>query len=171
MLKKTVIAQGFRLAFSDELGGMPYTEDEVQQQEPATPDYEIVPTEEEKKAARKKRAGLNKMLKECHTEAAFNEAMAKFNKKYPDELSDPTLHDDTETFGTLSAEHHERILQEEASNKDNIQDKFDELCNKAIDADSFQELEDFFFDNKMQTNEENTNRVNSIGKTLNIGDY
>ena len=29
MLKKVAIAQGFRLCFSDELGGMPYTQDEI----------------------------------------------------------------------------------------------------------------------------------------------
>lgn len=34
MLRKVAIAQGFRLCFSDELGGMPYTQDEVGQ-EPA----------------------------------------------------------------------------------------------------------------------------------------
>lgn len=31
MLKKVAIAQGFRLCFSDELGGMPYTQDEIGQ--------------------------------------------------------------------------------------------------------------------------------------------
>ncbi|WP_428052679.1 RecT family recombinase [Candidatus Avelusimicrobium faecicola] len=30
MLKKVAIAQGFRLCFSDELGGMPYTQDEIE---------------------------------------------------------------------------------------------------------------------------------------------
>ena len=29
MIKKVAIAQGFRLCFSDELGGMPYTADEI----------------------------------------------------------------------------------------------------------------------------------------------
>jgi len=33
MLKKVAIAQGFRLCFSDELGGMPYTADELPQEE------------------------------------------------------------------------------------------------------------------------------------------
>lgn len=33
MLKKVAIAQGFRLCFSDELGGMPYTGDELPEQE------------------------------------------------------------------------------------------------------------------------------------------
>lgn len=33
MLRKVAIAQGFRLCFSDELGGMPYTADELPEQE------------------------------------------------------------------------------------------------------------------------------------------
>lgn len=33
MLKKVAIAQGFRLCFSDELGGMPYTQDEIDGEE------------------------------------------------------------------------------------------------------------------------------------------
>jgi phage recombination protein Bet len=32
MIKKVAISQGFRLCFSDELGGMPYTADEMEQQ-------------------------------------------------------------------------------------------------------------------------------------------
>lgn len=39
MLKKVAIAQGFRLCFSDELGGMPYTQDEIG---PDT-DYKVKP--------------------------------------------------------------------------------------------------------------------------------
>lgn len=35
MTKKVAIAQGFRLCFSDELGGMPYTADELPQEEKA----------------------------------------------------------------------------------------------------------------------------------------
>lgn len=36
MTKKVAISQGFRLCFSDELGGMPYTADEMPQQEQIT---------------------------------------------------------------------------------------------------------------------------------------
>lgn len=36
MIKKVAIAQGFRLAFPDELGGMPYTSDEMPAEEPQT---------------------------------------------------------------------------------------------------------------------------------------
>lgn len=34
MIKKVAMAQGFRLCFSDELGGLPYTKEEIQDQEP-----------------------------------------------------------------------------------------------------------------------------------------
>jgi phage recombination protein Bet len=40
MTKKVAIAQGFRLCFSDELGGMPYTSEEINDTE-----YELVPNE------------------------------------------------------------------------------------------------------------------------------
>lgn len=44
MTKKVAIAQGFRLCFSDELGGMPYTADELPQEEKA----QAVPAEVKK---------------------------------------------------------------------------------------------------------------------------
>lgn len=40
MTKKVAMAQGFRLCFSDELGGMPYTSEEINDTE-----YELVPNE------------------------------------------------------------------------------------------------------------------------------
>jgi phage recombination protein Bet len=45
MIKKVAISQGFRLCFSDELGGMPYTEEEVPTQEAI---YEVMPNTKEK---------------------------------------------------------------------------------------------------------------------------
>lgn len=42
MTKKVAIAQGFRLCFSDELGGMPYTADELPQEEKTTVTAEVV---------------------------------------------------------------------------------------------------------------------------------
>jgi phage recombination protein Bet len=56
MIKKVVIAQGFRLAFPDELGGMPYTADEIM--EDPIPTYaptevEIVPEPVNKKETNK----------------------------------------------------------------------------------------------------------------------
>jgi len=58
MMKKVCIAQGFRLCFPDELGGMPYTSDEVAEEENANTLVEknitssgTVETHEEKKVA------------------------------------------------------------------------------------------------------------------------
>ncbi len=42
MIKKVAISQGFRLCFSDELGGMPYTADEVQEQVTEEINHEVV---------------------------------------------------------------------------------------------------------------------------------
>ena len=57
MIKKVAISQGFRLCFSDELGGMPYTADEMPDKtediihEEVAPVIEIKPTPEELQAA------------------------------------------------------------------------------------------------------------------------
>ena len=47
MTKKVAISQAFRLCFSDELGGMPYTADEMPQQEQTidTPHVEVIETD------------------------------------------------------------------------------------------------------------------------------
>lgn len=57
MTKKVAMAQGFRLCFSDELGGMPYTSEETETQ---NADFEIMPTMDELKDAIEK-------LEHCHT--------------------------------------------------------------------------------------------------------
>jgi hypothetical protein len=41
MIKKVAMAQGFRLCFNDELGGMPYTKEEIQETEDVV--YKEVP--------------------------------------------------------------------------------------------------------------------------------
>lgn len=53
MLRKVVIAQGFRMCFSDDIGGMPYTADELPAEKTGT--YEVAETKplEEKKPADK----------------------------------------------------------------------------------------------------------------------
>ena len=44
MTKKVAMSQGFRLCFSDELGGMPYTKEEMPEQETINVSHEIVNT-------------------------------------------------------------------------------------------------------------------------------
>ncbi len=51
MIKKVVIAQGFRLAFPEEVGGMPYTSDEIESHEATEEDMEAFKKESEKKFA------------------------------------------------------------------------------------------------------------------------
>jgi phage recombination protein Bet len=48
MIKKVAISQGFRLCFSDELGGMPYTADEVQTEDvtPVVVETKFIPTQD-----------------------------------------------------------------------------------------------------------------------------
>lgn len=46
MIKKVAISQGFRLCFSDELGGMPYTADEMPDKTEDIPHEEIKPKEQ-----------------------------------------------------------------------------------------------------------------------------
>jgi phage recombination protein Bet len=51
MLKKVAMSQGFRLCFSDELGGMPYTSEELPQQEQITHDVIATVVQEPTKKA------------------------------------------------------------------------------------------------------------------------
>lgn len=50
MIKKVAIGQGFRLAFPDEFGGMPYVEEEIAQ--PETIEGEVIPPETPQQATR-----------------------------------------------------------------------------------------------------------------------
>jgi phage recombination protein Bet len=48
MIKKVAMAQGFRLCFNDELGGMPYTKEEIQETEDVTyKEVPVLPTTED----------------------------------------------------------------------------------------------------------------------------
>lgn len=73
MTKKVAIAQGFRLCFSDEFGGMPYTADEIMEepevvttatvietstQQPAQQPQQMQQVDQEKEAAKKRMAEL-----------------------------------------------------------------------------------------------------------------
>ncbi len=55
MIKKVAISQGFRLCFSDELGGMPYTSDEMEQ---VTEDVTAVVTDAKPAAPKAKKADV-----------------------------------------------------------------------------------------------------------------
>lgn len=74
MLKKVVIGQGFRLAFSSDVGGMPYTNDELPQEmteakvidavEPVViPREKVVEKKEEPKTEGKKKGNASKFIK------------------------------------------------------------------------------------------------------------
>lgn len=54
MIKKVAMAQGFRLCFSDELGGMPYTAEELSTMEQPAPAQVIVEAEPKKRASKPK---------------------------------------------------------------------------------------------------------------------
>ncbi|MEI6187065.1 MAG: RecT family recombinase [Alphaproteobacteria bacterium] len=54
MIKKVAISQGFRLCFSDELGGMPYTKEEMPEQSTEDIPYTPVETPQSQIAAKKK---------------------------------------------------------------------------------------------------------------------
>lgn len=51
MIKKVATAQGFRLAFADEFGGMPYTADELPVEMTTIPESKAIPTAPERKSA------------------------------------------------------------------------------------------------------------------------
>jgi phage recombination protein Bet len=60
MTKKVCISQAFRLCFSDELGGMPYTSDEMPQQETQDIPCEVI--DEPKKAVKLSQIAIDKLV-------------------------------------------------------------------------------------------------------------
>lgn len=71
MLKKVAISQGFRMCFSDELGGMPYTADEILNEQQLEPFEKVVSKETEQ-------------LREDFTTLLDHDALLKFRDKiYP----------------------------------------------------------------------------------------
>jgi len=69
MLKKVVISQGFRMCFPDELGGMPYTAEEMPVDTSTLPkgeviDVEVIPEEKPKEEPKAKKAKKTKEVEE-----------------------------------------------------------------------------------------------------------
>lgn len=78
MTKKVAISQGFRLCFSDELGGMPYTADEMPQQEQVTENipHEVVQVVKQK--AKLSDTAFEKLvIKVQNLEVSIEEAIEK----------------------------------------------------------------------------------------------
>ena len=86
MTKKVAIAQGFRLCFSDELGGMPYTADELPQQEESTQVVQAEVVEESKPKIEKElpEEDLN-LINSCSSKEAMIQVCAGIKKKLGDD--------------------------------------------------------------------------------------
>ncbi len=85
MTKKVAISQGFRLCFSDELGGMPYTADEMPQYEDTnysvvTEEIKVVEPTVIKPAITSER--LTKLCKKVTDEGMSNEEAIKLGKQH-----------------------------------------------------------------------------------------
>ena len=111
MLKKVAMAQAFRLAFPDELGGMPYTSDELgtdeqternvtpqkpqavtgEETKPAEPKQVEAPKPEEKKPPVEGMTTANKIAPHC-TPMQAEEMKKLFSTAYPD--GKPVMADD-----------------------------------------------------------------------------
>jgi phage recombination protein Bet len=78
MTKKVAISQAFRLCFSDELGGMPYTADEMPQQEQTidTPHVEVIETD------------WTEAIQDCATEAEILEVWKLIPKNKRESLKE-----------------------------------------------------------------------------------
>ena len=79
MTKKVAISQGFRLCFSDELGGMPYTSDEMPQQETENITHEVVePVVTQPKKAKLSETAFAKLVAKVENlEVSIDEAIEK----------------------------------------------------------------------------------------------
>lgn len=85
MTKKVAIAQGFRLCFSDELGGMPYTADELPQEVEKAEvklDFDVIKNSaDEKELLQKCQEAVSKFPKDrASIVKAYNERLAELNK-------------------------------------------------------------------------------------------
>lgn len=141
-LKKVAISQGFRLAFPDELGGMPYTSDELPDQESIQPILpptvapanvvDAIPVEEARQAAptilvhedNLRRAGRPVVLDAGHIQNAS--ATPVQNERYPDEepheLFDRLKHYLEDNEDAFTEKHAEWILDKahKAANREGI---------------------------------------------------
>lgn len=95
MIKKVAMAQGFRLCFSDELGGMPYTKEEINNTEDA--DYTDLGDDKPKVLPEFFKTGEEKVL---DAKAALDEATVQTLKQIWQSLSpEMQSHDDILAYG------------------------------------------------------------------------
>jgi len=105
MLKKVVIGQGFRMCFPDEMGGLPYTSEEMPEALPAEPIIEAVVEEESAPKKKPKELPKPKVKKKPTLTTA----------KKPTVIPDtpPELLDDGEPKIGISKEEHDKLKKEE----------------------------------------------------------
>ena len=110
MLRKVAIAQGFRLCFPDELGGMPYTADELPQEEKAQVVATVVaePVEQPKELTDRDRA----IIASAKTPAELGKHCRKFFNAFPTAKKELT-----DLYNKRLAE-----LQKETKNKETTND-------------------------------------------------
>lgn len=84
MTKKVAMAQGFRLCFSDELGGMPYSSEEMPEQE--TQDIQYVPVNDS--SVEEKASKLIALMDSC---VSLGELQAMWTSFSPDEKLYPNV--------------------------------------------------------------------------------
>ena len=77
MTKKVAIAQGFRLCFSDELGGMPYTADELPEQE--KPQAQVIQAE----VVQQQMPNIKEELAKANTEQELRDIANSLMKVFP----------------------------------------------------------------------------------------
>jgi hypothetical protein len=91
MTKKVCISQAFRLCFSDELGGMPYTSDEIapQEQTQDIPHVEVLPT------------NWAEAIRDCETEEQILEVWKLIPKAEQGKLKDVAKFRKEQINGTI----------------------------------------------------------------------
>lgn len=136
MLKKVAISQGFRLCFSDELGGLPYTSEEMGQETLETNPVSVEtvkpnPVAEkweqpaEPKKGRKKELGIVDEI--VNRDAIFTRvylanSLEELNGLYK---MHPSMKNDTDFIGHLTTRKHQLLTQAEHQNPENPLDQVD----------------------------------------------
>ena len=105
MIKKVAIAQGFRLCFSDELGGLPYTKEELDTEEGTGTVIESKPTKQKEPAKPQQAAKDKKLIADEIEKAESNQDLVKIWNENKDQH-------ENKKFSDLIAKRRDQLIQE-----------------------------------------------------------
>lgn len=149
MLRKVAIAQGFRLCFPDEMGGMPYTSDELPEIEPQNDsnlkpakkveaEKKAEPKSEEKHYTMEQAKEIKKLL-----ESTYNDGSKVFDDADADNFRKMFVVDGAKTVETVKGTLQARIVAHSTKGTVEAAPTFNALKNVEPQADNNEQMEIF----------------------------